>query len=165
MYPVWIAMVFMSLISTAIIVKSYEQDKISTHLSEDVEITRVVQYRLAVQAYMRMHPDIGDTMIADDQLSDYWTPGYHHKEGQWSNYIHGTGPTRTVYIFSMNDDLKSIGNALFTRASSSKLVGFKDPETGKMISLDHIPLPLDLNFVDASGQPVIPAGALVISGG
>jgi len=65
----------------------------------------------------------------------------------------------------MNDDLKSIGNALFTRASSSKLVGFKDPETGKMISLDHIPLPLDLNFVDASGQPVIPAGALVISGG
>lgn len=170
MYPLWIAFVFMVLVSTAALVNTYKNERTMDKFSEDVAVTRLVQYRMAVLEYVKDHPSLGDETVTADQLSgtdggkSYWTTGYSETPSDWSNYVQGSGTDRTVYIFSTGGDMASLGNAVFNRASSSKLIGFKDPNTKKLISLDYIPLDVQLDFVGPSGEEIIPDRALVIVG-
>ena len=170
MYPLWIAFVFMMLVSTAALVNTYKNERTMDKFSEDVAVTRLVQYRMAVLEYVKDHPAFMDQTVTADQLSgsdggkSYWTTGYSRTPSNWSNYVKGSGDNRTVYIFSTGGDMMSLGNALFNRANSSKLIGFKDPSTKKLISLDYIPLDVLLDFVGPSGEEIIPGHALVIVG-
>lgn len=151
MAPVWIALVFLALLSFYVGQDAPRKQAVNVAVMADVAATNFLAYRGAVARYLADNPGATGT-IDDALLAPYWPPGYIRRP-EWTNVVAGG----SLYVFSAGVPSSGAAASVAAKTPGSLLVGTKNATTGRLQSVSGIDTGINL-------PPVIAAGALVMMG-
>lgn len=126
MVPIWIAAVFLALVTYYVGQDIPRKEAVSVAAVADVSATNFLAYRQAVRNYVSANPGATGT-IDDASLVPHWLPGYIRR-AEWTNLIAGG----TLYIYSTTVLSPGTVGSISQKAAESILVGTKNPTTGRL---------------------------------
>lgn len=149
MVPIWIATVFLALVTYYVGQDIPRKEAVSVYATADVSATNFLAYRQAVRGYVAANPAATGT-IDDAQLAAYWVPGYIRR-AEWTNLVSGG----TLYVFSSTVVPRGTVGSLSKKSSESILVGTKSATTGRLQSASGIDTGVNLPAAIAGGALVM----------
>lgn len=153
MVPIWIALVFLSLMTLFLAVDIPKREAVRQEVQVSRDVTSVTAYGRAVTAYLDVNPTVTGR-VSNADLAAFWPLGYTHADGSlWSNYIETGGK---LYIFSLSSANNGVLGSLHSAYGGALFVGTKGID-GKLHSLNGVVIPLP----SAAG---VPNGSLVAIG-
>lgn len=158
MLPLWIAMIFLSIITLFVATEMPKNQALVTSAQSEVVSNDFLMYRDGVMRFLRANPNTVSTAIPEASLT--FLEGYA-KRGNWTNYV---GPDGNLYIYSppTNPPLnKNYLQDLYKRLDETRMLGIKDAATGNLFALR------EYNGTRNTGIAIpalIPAGSIVLVG-
>lgn len=128
MYPIWIAIVFISLVAFYSASEIPRRESEMAYVSADVGAINFLSYRRAVSKFMDSNP-AASGLIDDAALGPFWQPGYV-RDPKWTNEIEDGA----LYVYSTAPISQDIVVQVHKRTNESLLVGIKDSVTGRLLS-------------------------------
>lgn len=130
MYPLYLATLFIALVSVYTVQSIPEKEIAIAVAKADVSATNFMAYRRAVLNYVTANPSATGN-VNDAALASYWVTGYV-RDTNWSNEVSGS----TVFVYATSPMEKSAKYRIFEMTGNSVLVGHKSAATGKLISMN-----------------------------
>lgn len=161
MLPLWIAMIFLSIVTLFVATEMPKNQALVTATTSEIVSNDLLIYRDGVMRYLRANPTTSDVAINDSEL--VFLEGYHKRVG-WKNYV---GPTGMLYIYypppsASNPAIsKNFLQDLYKRLDETRMLGIKDAATGKLFALR------EYNGTPNTGITIpddVPNGSIVLVG-
>lgn len=134
MFPIWIAIAFLSFVTLFFAVDLPKQKAAQTAVQVNHDVTSMLAYRKAVISYLAANPSATGT-ITSAALASYWPLGYTNTGARWSNYV--DPGTAKLYIFSLSAANNEILSRLHTLYGDSFFIGTQD-SSGNFISFNGL---------------------------
>jgi len=151
MYPLWIATIFIAMVSIYAVNEIPRREAEAAYLIADVSAINFLSYRQAVSKYLDDNP-AATGVIDDAALATYWQPGYL-RDPRWTNLVDGTA----LYVHSTAIVPQDTVFQVYKRTDESLLVGIKNSGTGRL----HTPIGFDTG-INLPGS--IPDNSIVMIG-
>lgn len=161
MLPLWIAMIFLSIVTLFVATEMPKSQALVTSVTSETVSNDFLMYRDGVMRFLRANPNFANGSIPDANLT--FLEGYT-KRGNWRNYV---GPTGMLYIYLSppippNPQIpKNYLQDLYKRLDETRMLGIKDAATGNLFALR------EYNGTRNTGiaiPGVIPARSIVLVG-
>lgn len=149
MFPVWIAIAFLSFVTFFLAVDIPKQKNAQTAIKVEHDVTSMVAYRKAVISYLTANPT-ATGLITTASLTTYWPLGYSNAGALWSNYV--DPGTEKLYIFSLSAANNQMLSKLHNMHGDSFFIGTRD-SGGNFVSFNGlvtIPVPSAAGIVDGA---------------
>ena len=130
MVPVWIALLFLSIVSLFLAIDIPRQKVQYEMIRAEHDATSFLAYRKGIIDYLKANPT-ATGHIDEAALSSYWPQGYSYDAKLWSNYVDPLD--KKLYIFSLSPPNNGMQVRLASNYGNSFLVG-SSGSSGKFFS-------------------------------
>lgn len=151
MTNIWIAALFVALISFYSVSMMSSDAEATTRITADSSAVNFMAYRNTVVKYYQANP-AATGVIADATLAGFWYPGYI-RDPNWTNLI----VSGQLYVFSTVAVNPMVLDDLYSKSSNNVLLGTKNAVTGRLQSANGFDTGINL-------PAAIPNGAMVLMG-